>query len=59
MIVSGLLTGIPASRVVSGIIGEYLGMAVHFQVADDRMMCHHHQRNYLTCCVISKADTVI
>ena len=25
MIVSGLLTGILASRVVSGIIGEYLG----------------------------------
>ena len=40
MIVSGLLTGILASRVVSGIIGEYLGWRFIFFVAAGMMMTH-------------------
>ncbi|MCS2312420.1 MFS transporter [Phocaeicola vulgatus] len=38
MIVSGLLTGILASRVVSGIIGEYLGWRFIFFVATGMMV---------------------
>ena len=44
MIVSGLLTGILASRVVSGIVGEYLGWRFIFFVAvgNDGDMSHHY-----------------
>lgn len=38
MIVSGLLTGILASRVVSGIVGEYLGWRFIFFVATGMMV---------------------